>query len=226
MKTCHYPPCDNVLTRQQVKFCSSKCAGDNKNLTKLQSWLTGQWDGNTQHGLSTTVRNHLLKVGGYKCSACGWDTINLATGSCPLEINHINGNWLDNSASNLEVLCPNCHALTPNYKALNKEGRSFRKNYSQFQSSAPKPVEGSKICACGEAKQLSSSSCPDCKYGMVKNSTDERYPPIPEMVASIEKLGYSAYGRILGVSDNAIRKFLHTRGVSPLPCRRPRNGVY
>lgn len=226
MKTYHYQLCDNVLVGQQTKFCSSRCFGDSKNLSKLQSWFTGQWDGSTQHGLSTTVRNHLLKINGYRCSSCGWNAVNLTTGSCPLEINHINGNWLDNSSSNLEVLCPNCHSLTPNYKALNKEGRSFRKQYSQFHSSASKPVQGSKMCTCGKTKLLASSSCPDCKYIMVKGSTDKRYPPIQEMVTSIEMLGYSAYGRVLGVSDNAIRKFLRTRGVDPLPCRHRRSSVY
>ncbi|CAN5622692.1 hypothetical protein BH18ACI1_BH18ACI1_19180 [soil metagenome] len=33
----------------------------------------------------------------------------------PLELHHINGNRFDNSLSNLQLLCPNCHALTDNY---------------------------------------------------------------------------------------------------------------
>ena len=34
----------------------------------------------------------------------------------PLELHHINGNNSDNSLSNLMLLCPNCHALTDNYR--------------------------------------------------------------------------------------------------------------
>ena len=34
----------------------------------------------------------------------------------PLEIHHINGNNTDNRIENLQLLCPNCHALTDNYR--------------------------------------------------------------------------------------------------------------
>lgn len=37
----------------------------------------------------------------------------------PLELHHINGNRFDNCLSNLQILCPNCHALTNNFKGKN-----------------------------------------------------------------------------------------------------------
>ena len=33
----------------------------------------------------------------------------------PLELHHVNGNPFDNRLENLQVLCPNCHALTDNH---------------------------------------------------------------------------------------------------------------
>lgn len=41
----------------------------------------------------------------------------------PLELDHINGNKKDNRLENLQILCPNCHALTPTYKTKNWKKR-------------------------------------------------------------------------------------------------------
>ncbi|MBQ8100756.1 MAG: HNH endonuclease [Paludibacteraceae bacterium] len=35
-------------------------------------------------------------------------------------MHHINGNTSDNRLENLMILCPTCHALTENYRGLNK----------------------------------------------------------------------------------------------------------
>jgi hypothetical protein len=38
----------------------------------------------------------------------------------PLELDHIDGKKSNNSLSNLRLLCPNCHALTPTYRGRNR----------------------------------------------------------------------------------------------------------
>ena len=45
----------------------------------------------------------------------------------PLDLEHKDGNYLNNSKENLSLLCCNCHALTDTYKGKNKgKGRKDR----------------------------------------------------------------------------------------------------
>ncbi len=55
-----------------------------------------------------------------RCEACGLSTWMGQT--IPLELHHTNGDRHDNRLPNLKILCPNCHALTPN-----NSGRASRK---------------------------------------------------------------------------------------------------
>jgi hypothetical protein len=48
------------------------------------------------------------------CECCGLKTWQECP--IPLELHHIDGNTKNNTLSNLELLCPNCHAQTDNYR--------------------------------------------------------------------------------------------------------------
>lgn len=61
-----------------------------------------------------------MEESNYKCSRCGWAEVNQYNNKIHLEIDHIDGT-LDSVKSNLRVLCPNCHSLTPTYKVLNRQ---------------------------------------------------------------------------------------------------------
>jgi 5-methylcytosine-specific restriction endonuclease McrA len=69
---------------------------------------------------SYKLRNRLLKEGYFKhrCSRC--KNTKWLDQPVPLELDHKNGNNKDNRLSNLRLLCPNCHALTPNYRGKNR----------------------------------------------------------------------------------------------------------
>jgi predicted RNA-binding Zn-ribbon protein involved in translation (DUF1610 family) len=60
------------------------------------------------------LRRALLEKGiTYECNQCGIGNI-WNNKPITLEINHIDGNWLNNQILNLEFLCPNCHSQDTN----------------------------------------------------------------------------------------------------------------
>lgn len=54
-----------------------------------------------------------------KCEICGWSK-SASNGRIPVELDHINGDHLDNRIHNLRILCPNCHSLQPTHRGINK----------------------------------------------------------------------------------------------------------
>ena len=71
----------------------------------------------TQKVLRDYIKRHSILE--YKCNNCGCDGYWMG-GIISLELHHIDGDNKNNTLSNLEYLCPNCHALTSSYRGKNK----------------------------------------------------------------------------------------------------------
>lgn len=66
------------------------------------------------------VRHNVIP---YKCEICGCDG-NWQGGHISLELHHKDGDNTNNEINNLIYLCPNCHAMTENYRGKNKTEES------------------------------------------------------------------------------------------------------
>ena len=121
--------CGEECKRPQSIYCSNKCQLEYQYKESVRLWKAGKIDGNNKTGYSGFIKRYFLKKYDNKCQLCGWNEINPTTDRVPLAIHHINGDWQDNIEKNIQLLCPNCHSLTPTYGILNKgNGRPDRSN--------------------------------------------------------------------------------------------------
>ena len=188
--------CGKILLKQQRNntFCSQQCASIYRKNTKIQNWLNGTYNGIIgTNQLSKTIREFLLQQHNYQCELCGWNKINPTTNKSPLEIHHKDGNYMNNSPDNLQVLCPNCHSLTDNYKALNKnsnrERTVVRKNYCKD---------------CGKQISVNALRCISCAG---KSRIIEKPLSREELKQQIRTLPFTKIAENYNVTDNAIRKW-------------------
>lgn len=194
MKKCLY--CGKELTTEQRHnlYCSMDCFQAAKKEKTIKAWLSGENIGNKTNGqISQTIRNYLLEKANYRCEVCGWGEINPVTKKVPLEIHHIDGDYLNNRPENLQVLCPNCHSLTPNFKALNQSDRVRTQ------------VRKENHCIdCGAIIQQGSIRCKRCD---AKSRVTEKPVTREDLKKMIRTTPFTTIGKQLGVSDNAIRKW-------------------
>ena len=111
-------------------YCCAKCQMEHQYKEWLENWKNGKEDGlSGGFALSKRVRRYLFEKYDCKCQLCGWGEVNEHTGLVPLQVHHIDGNCLNNSEDNLQLLCPNCHSLTENFGSRNKNGNNGRTKY-------------------------------------------------------------------------------------------------
>jgi 5-methylcytosine-specific restriction endonuclease McrA len=83
------------------------------------------------------IRRKLLREGlkEHICECCKntlWNNVPI-----PLEVHHKDGNKDNNNIENLQLLCPNCHALTDNYKGKNTYKHKLKNLIQEHQEGKP-----------------------------------------------------------------------------------------
>lgn len=147
-----------------------------------------------------SLKRALLAVGvELKCSECRLDT--WRGKPIPLEIDHINGDWLDNRQENLRFICRNCHAQTDTF------GQQPTLHY----------------CTCGALKRKKSKQCAACTRNIKRDvsiSPDLRhcvskakYPNDLELSKRLSQEPATKIAADLGVSSTALKKWCIRRGI-------------
>lgn len=130
-------------TRTECPICKTKFLGKSdtcslicKVMLRRDTWFEKAelGDPDTQRKLPTVLRQALLEEANWQCEKCSWGEPNPVTGKPILTVNHVDGNWRNNRRSNLEVICYNCHTLTPTFGALNRGSISGTRPYSESRT--------------------------------------------------------------------------------------------
>lgn len=123
--------CGQLLKRAASKFCSNACQAVMRWKVCKAEILSSKRivSGNPQ-----IARRYLMETNGRRCVKC---KITEWQGQpTPLVLDHIDGNSDNWALINLRLLCPNCDAQTPTYKAKNRGNGRFsrRERYRLGQS--------------------------------------------------------------------------------------------
>ena len=137
-----------------------------------------------------------------ECELCGQGE-NWRGRRIGLILDHINGIRDDNRFENLRIVCPNCAAGLDTHCGRKNRLEPTRKCAGCNANFRPK-LPSQRYCStrCGFRSPGPRGPRPELRKC-------ER-PPLEQLLAEIDELGYSAVGRQYGVSDNAIRKWVRT----------------
>ena len=101
----------SASTARDKKFCNHSCAASFNNIGVAHNPKKPV----RKKRIPKIGRKFLINKYGEKCMKCGWEERNIISNAVPIQLHHIDGNDKNNEESNLILLCPNCHSLTPNY---------------------------------------------------------------------------------------------------------------
>lgn len=113
--------CGKLLNHNK-KYCNRNCQAMNSMQIAKDIIESGE------NVSSSALRKYLMRKYDNKCQKCGWGIPNPTSNTVCLDMHHIDGDYKNNKLSNVEILCPNCHSITDNYKRVQHNRKSTRIN--------------------------------------------------------------------------------------------------
>lgn len=191
-------------------------------------WFKPYMAGSTSAFRKRLVREGLLQEACNACGICEWMGL-----PAPLQLDHIDGNRLNNVLRNLQLLCPNCHALTPTFGGRNKSSavisaEQLRIAYDKYvEKNGSIPSANRLYIYMGKAGGVRGVATSDriknllgderplvpraCRTGSGKTKIE--WPSDDELLSMLTKYPRTRVAEMLGVSDTAIKKRCARRGV-------------
>lgn len=160
----------------------------------------------TEHPKSAIILQKMLREGikAYRCEICG--NSEWLNQPIPLELHHIDCNHFNNSFENLQILCPNCHAMQNGNSGANRTYAERIKEKQEHNFYLQHRQIKKVICPICNINEMNSTS-KMCMYCKAEQSRKANRPSREELKALIRNKTFVEIGRMFGVTDNAIRKW-------------------
>lgn len=149
-----------------------------------------------------------------KCEKCGNDS-NWCNETLTLELHHINGNHYDNRIENLQILCPNCHSQTKNFRNKNEKYDNNKEDNLLTFDTKIKDIK-CEICErLFHPQKKSTKFCSrECYNASLKNETKNNDITKNQLIILVEKYNtISDIANEMKLSRPTIRKYLHEFGL-------------
>lgn len=169
-----------------------------------QAWRKGKYDYKKKNALEycfkdSTIKSSELRLklirDGYKNHECELCKVKEWMGEpIVLELDHKNSNHTDNTFDNLQIICPNCHALL----TRNRRKASRKTNNKSWDNPSFTKIK---------IKRKKRKFTPGIKKRKVSWPTKE------ELQNLMIIMNWTALGKKFGVSDNAVRKWAKQYGL-------------
>ena len=120
----------NLYQGHRGKCCSKECWEEYQEKEKIRVWKSGEdvgYSGKPGSKIRPYIKRYIFEKNNNCCEKCHKEYVNPYTGLSILQIHHIDGDATNNKEENLQLLCPNCHAMTENFGSRNKKStRTYR----------------------------------------------------------------------------------------------------
>lgn len=193
---------------------------------------------------TSRLKEKLIKEGIkiHKCENCG--ITEWMGNKVSIELHHVDGNRENNNISNLKILCPNCHSMTNNFRGKNKKRKEHNITDEQIENAIINSYTKRQallmvgLTAYGgtyerinkilKEKNISFKESPlgektrkqvesiNQKYGSFKDMFSKKinWPNSEELKKLLQENSTIKVGKMLGVSDNAVRKTAKRYGLN------------
>jgi hypothetical protein len=153
----------------------------------IESYLQNNVKTSSNHLKKRLIQEGYFEHKCYKCNLTTWNDLPI-----PIELEHIDGNNINNNLSNLTILCPNCHAQTDTYRGKNIKTQPKTYKYC---------IDCNKKC-CSV-----STRCKSCAQSYRMKDICKRPSKEQLLTDKKELVAFTKIGKKYNVSDNAVRKW-------------------